>query len=403
MAKKKRSVHAARKSSSKSTAKRKAGKQTTSGTRQSRQPRRSRRSGKRTLPDRLSRMTFVLACNLLGERSKELIQAGSQIDEIDIQRDVFLGNDLFRLSLPSCARDGEVPVVTITLKASARNRLHYNCTMCEETCEHVGAAFSLILEEKSLLGLAEPPIEDLPFELLEEDRLIELAISERKARAKTEKFRLTSAAASKPWTDYVVTSAGSGKSYRVALCGEQRGVSYCSCPDFRVNTLGTCKHILYALGRVKTKFNARQRGQKPKRRRFSVHVRYDEHGKLQLSPPSNWEQRSRRGFSSLIGTPTDDAVKLVAAITELEREGHRVVVFPDAEEAIQHRLFQQHIEGLVAEIRKSPADHPLRDSLLKTRLLPYQMDGIAFAVGAGRGDPRRRHGAGQDNPRDRSR
>ena len=58
-----------------------------------------------------------------------------------------------------------------------------------------------------------------------------------------------------PWTDYVVTSQLSGKTYRVALRGEQRGESYCSCPDFRVNTLGTCKHILYALQRVKSRFS----------------------------------------------------------------------------------------------------------------------------------------------------
>jgi SNF2 family DNA or RNA helicase len=38
----------------------------------------------------------------------------------------------------------------------------------------------------------------------------------------------------------------------------------------------------------------------------------------------------------------------------------------------------------VADIRKDPANHPLRKTLLKTELLPYQLDGIAFAAGAGR-------------------
>ncbi|MFO7972102.1 MAG: DEAD/DEAH box helicase, partial [Desulfobacterales bacterium] len=33
---------------------------------------------------------------------------------------------------------------------------------------------------------------------------------------------------------------------------------------------------------------------------------------------------------------------------------------------------------------KDPKNHPLRTTLLKTELLPYQLDGIAFAVGAGR-------------------
>ena len=38
----------------------------------------------------------------------------------------------------------------------------------------------------------------------------------------------------------------------------------------------------------------------------------------------------------------------------------------------------------MAEVRRDPAAHPLRTALLKTPLLPYQMDGVAFAVGAGR-------------------
>jgi SNF2 family DNA or RNA helicase len=47
-------------------------------------------------------------------------------------------------------------------------------------------------------------------------------------------------------------------------------------------------------------------------------------------------------------------------------------------------LFQQRISDRMAEIRRDPARHPLRTTLLKTELLPYQLDGIAFAVGAGR-------------------
>ena len=86
----------------------------------------------------------------------------------------------------------------------------------------------------------------------------------------------------------------------------------------------------------------------------------------------------------MLQRPTDQADELVKVITKLERAGHDVVVYPDAEQAIQHRLFRQHMEQLVAAIRRDPATHPLRQKLLKTELLPYQMDGIAFVAGAGR-------------------
>ena len=57
----------------------------------------------------------------------------------------------------------------------------------------------------------------------------------------------------------------------------------------------------------------------------------------------------------------------------------------DAEEYINQQLFQARVAQSVAEIRQDPGNHPLRRTLLKTELLPYQLDGIAFAVGAGRG------------------
>ena len=75
---------------------------------------------------------------------------------------------------------------------------------------------------------------------------------------------------------------------------------------------------------------------------------------------------------------------LVSTITKLERAGNEVVVYPDAEQAIQQKLFQQRIRKLIDEMRSDPATHPLRQQLLNTELLPYQLDGIAFAVGAGR-------------------
>ena len=57
-------------------------------------------------------------------------------------------------------------------------------------------------------------------------------------------------------------------------------------------------------------------------------------------------------------------------------------IYPDAEEWIQAILLRNHLETKTADIRENPEAHPLRKSLLKTELLPYQLDGIAFAAGA---------------------
>ena len=82
--------------------------------------------------------------------------------------------------------------------------------------------------------------------------------------------------------------------------------------------------------------------------------------------------------------PITDLTDLLKRARRLEALGLHVTVYPDAEEFIQTRLQQQRIAATTAEIRRDPKAHPLRKSLLKAELLPYQLDGIAFATGAGR-------------------
>ena len=134
-----------------------------------------------TLKDRLSRLTFVEACKLLGEGGAKLIRQGAKL-EID-PANVELNDFLLRVSLANAT-------VTICLSKAARQRLEWHCTACHENCEHVGAAFSLVLEDKSLLGLAEAPTDDTPLELLTEAQLVERMLAERQKRAAEEKMTI---------------------------------------------------------------------------------------------------------------------------------------------------------------------------------------------------------------------
>ena len=329
-----------------------------------------------TLKDRLSRLNFTQACKLLGEEGRQLIQRGGKF-EIDLDEQVYLEGDLFRVKFDDA-------VVTVTLMADAKDRLHWNCTACQWPCEHAGAAFSLLLEEKTALGLAAPPPERIPVESLSEEELIQRAIAEREERSRTEKFKLQSHDPQKPWADYTVTSAASGKTYRVALRGRERGISYCSCPDFRTNTLGTCKHILCALRRVKTKFPESALRRPYRRKNLSVHLTSGDRLSLRLGIPDRLDEQAEQIVKPIADRDIQDVQDLMGRLTKLQRLGQKVTVYPDAEEFIQQRLFQDRIQLLVKEIRRNPARHPLRTQLLKTELLPYQLDGIAFAVGAGR-------------------
>ncbi len=346
---------------------------------------RTKKSTELTLIDKLSRLSYPQTLKLLGSDGPKLLRAGDKWD-FRIEEDVYLGEDLFRLKFPLPSEENESApvVVTISLMAESYGRLHWNCTACESMCEHIGAAFSLILEEKMTLGLAAPPPERVPVESLGEQELIERAIEERRERARVEGMIVKSTDPDQPWTDYTVSSTISGKTYRVAVRGREPGDSYCSCADFRTNTLGTCKHILHVLAKLKRRFTAAQLNRPYKRKTISVHVQYNDQAALRLLLPEKLEPEIDEVLGKLRDRNIDDVPDLLKRIQRLERQGRTVNVYPDAEEFIQRRLLLERVASRAAEIRRHPESHPLCRELLKAELLPYQLDGIAFAAGAGR-------------------
>ena len=58
------------------------------------------------------------------------------------------------------------------------------------------------------------------------------------------------------FSEFSVTNPASGNTYRVVIRGEEPGVNYCACPDYAVNTLGTCKHIEAVLHRLRRRHPA---------------------------------------------------------------------------------------------------------------------------------------------------
>jgi SWIM zinc finger len=93
--------------------------------------------------------------------------------------------------------------------------------------------------------------------------LVEQQIAERRERAAAAITKVLVRPNGEPYGDYSVQSA-SGKTYRVAMRGPGLFENYCSCPDFALNTLGTCKHIEALLLRLGKRY-----GKTPQRRAFA--------------------------------------------------------------------------------------------------------------------------------------
>ncbi|MEM6468848.1 MAG: DEAD/DEAH box helicase [Planctomycetota bacterium] len=334
--------------------------------------------------ERLGSLTYYQACQLLGDDGGKLIQEGGRAFEVQSDRDVYLGGDLFRVRVEDPALETGLAVVTITLVSARKKQLLINCDQCDLPCVHAGAALEFLLNAKSELGLAMPPDETVPLENLTGDELQARAITEREKRGTEESMIVRGADTQRPWTDYVVTSKTSGRTYRVALRGLEDGDSFCTCPDFRTNRLGTCKHIVNVRQKVKKRFTKKQLGQPYRRRRVSVAVDYGLNRGIRFHLPHKSDPVVEEICGDVAGKTLSDPRDVLTRIEALEQAGRRVQIYPDAEAFVQQRLVRDRVAKECETIRKNPSEHPLRTELLNATLLPYQLDGIAFAAGTGR-------------------
>lgn len=328
-----------------------------------------------TLRDKLSHLTYTQACRLLGAEGKQLLLEGGRFD-LDMT-DVKLSPHVLTARVQGAT-------VRVFLHNAANRGLTFSCSQCDQACEHAGATFSSILEEKLALGLARPPKERTPVESLGEKELVRRALADREERARTERMMLRSNNPKRLWTDYTITSASSGKTYRLALRGTKAGESSCSCPDFRTNTLGTCKHIIQSLTKLKRRFSKATFSRPYSHKRITIYLSYADEVKLHVALPKKLDSKVRDILRGIAGRPIKNLPNLLERLRKLERIGEEVVIHPDAEEYIEQRLMLAHLRRKANRIRKSPTGHKLCRELLRVELRPYQLDGIAFAVGAGR-------------------
>src|SRR5216683_8244937 len=116
--------------------------------------------------------------------------------------------------------------------------------------------------------------------------LIEQQIVERRDRAIGTPLQVLKKPMGGPYGDYTVKSA-SGRTYRVAVRGPGLFENYCSCPDFAVNTLGTCKHIEAMLLQLRQRHRKASETAAYKRTRASISLQYGDTIEVGLHLPSS--------------------------------------------------------------------------------------------------------------------
>ena len=218
--------------------------------------------------------------------------------------------------------------------------------------------------------------------------LVEQQIAERRERAAGAVAKVLERPGAEPYGDYRVQSA-SGKTYRVAMRGPGLFENYCSCPDFAVNTLGTCKHIEALLLRLGKRYGRTLESRKFARARASISLQYGETIAVRLKLPANPSPALRalsEEYFDAAGLLRAEHYRSFDRVLERFRQADLdAVIYSDVLEHLDRE--NELAEGLdwerqlLAKLRRG--GNPL-NGILKTKLLPYQERGAIFAACRGR-------------------
>jgi SNF2-related domain len=218
--------------------------------------------------------------------------------------------------------------------------------------------------------------------------LIEQQITERRERALGAIAKILKRPTGEPFGDYSVKSA-SGKTYRLAMRVPGPFENYCSCPDFRVNTLGTCKHIESLLLRLRRRHGAALERKGYARTRSSISLQYGETIEIRLRmpayPPPALRSIAEEHFDGA-GLLRREHFPSFHRVLEVFRNADQdAVIYSDVLEYVDRE--NEITEGLELErqlLGKLRRGQDPLNGVLKTKLLPYQTQGAIFAASRGR-------------------
>ncbi len=169
-------------------------------------------------------------------RSTITFYRGKQLLEMEMCTLTSQNDDTFRFVVEDRFEDYEVEV------RIPKNQLSHQCTCTSrlDCCHHAAAA---LLQLHEILTEEADAGKGAAGEPYTREEMIARVLREREERAEKENFRIT-------FADNVYgihrLETEAHRVYEITLRDFTRKTGYCSCPDYRTNKLGTCKHLMFA-------------------------------------------------------------------------------------------------------------------------------------------------------------
>jgi len=193
------------------------------------------------------------------------------------------------------------------------------------------------------------------------------------------------------FSEFQVTNPQTNRTYRVAIRGRQLGENFCSCLDFAVNALGTCKHIEYTLARLERKRGGKKALLVEFQPEFSeVFLRYGAKRELVFRPgsqcPPLLKELAGRYFNQNGILKEESYAHFDAFLKEASpiSQGQGLRCYEDAVSFVAQVRDKANLGQRVDKLLPEGKESAVFKDLLKYSLYPYQREGALFAAKTGR-------------------
>ena len=211
----------------------------------------------------------------------------------------------------------------------------------------------------------------------------------RRQFGREQKFSLKNLGSHPLFSEFEVANPQTNRSYRVAIRGAALGENYCSCPDYAVNTLGTCKHIEYAIDRLGRRPGAKAAlamGHQPEYSETYLH--YGARREVVFHPgtgcPHALKRLARNYFDPQNRLKPEAFAKFHSFLQKAAVGEHEFRCYDDALAFIAQVRNGNRLRESLSQMFPRGIHSRAFKKLLKTELYPYQREGALFAAKAGR-------------------
>jgi superfamily II DNA or RNA helicase len=211
----------------------------------------------------------------------------------------------------------------------------------------------------------------------------------RRQFGRDQKFRLKNLGPDPIFSEFELTNPQTQRTYRVAIRGAALGENFCSCPDYAVNTLGTCKHIEFTIGLLGRRPGAKTALALGCQPAYSeTYLQYGARREVVFRPgtecPAALKRLARNFFDAQCRLKPEAYDKFHVFLQKAAAGGHEFRCYPDALAFIAQVRDGNHLRERLSEMFPRGINSKAFKKLLKVPLYPYQREGALFAAKTGR-------------------